>query len=131
MNKTEHTADVVHPNGKGTMSRRDIEFFLKIGLCLGFCVMVLVMFVSGSKLHHESARGLTLLVGIATAYLSLKKGYNPWCWLFSGGLAGLVILLWLDSSAESSEKHNWPGIVMSIYTVIWTTSSIILSLKAA
>jgi hypothetical protein len=129
--KTEQTVNVVRPKAKGTTSTRDIVFFVKIGLCLGFCVMVITMIISGQTLHRDSARGVTLLVGVATAYLAFKKGYNPWRWLFSGGLAGLVILLWLDSSADSSEKYNWPGVVMSIYTVIWITASSILSLHGA
>ena len=113
------------------MAKIYISVVVKTGLSLGFCVMIVMLIISGQSLHRDSARGITLLAGIATAFLSRSKGYNPWCWLFSGGLAGLLIWMWLDSSAYNPEKYNWPGIVMSIYTVIWSASSIILSLNAA
>jgi hypothetical protein len=33
-----------------------------------------------------------LFFGLLTALLAARKGYNPLCWFFAGGVVGLIVL---------------------------------------
>jgi hypothetical protein len=60
-------------------------------ILLGFILMFLVPSVRSFEVLFTMA---------ATVYFSYRRGFDPWFWLFAGGIVGLVCLLILpDASA--------------------------------
>jgi accessory gene regulator protein AgrB len=79
-----------------------------------------------------------LLFGLITAYFAQRKGYNPLCWILSGGLIGLAVVAFLpnvnqmasdeETQKAKLKKGNTIGIVMSAIIVVLT---VILSIVLA
>jgi len=101
---------------------------LQIGICVIGCAMFILLLVTGAA-HNDSGRGVTLLFGLLSAYIAQRKGCNPWCWVLSGGLTGLIILHIVTNNYASDSPEikdaNKVGVVMSIITVLWATLSVV------
>jgi accessory gene regulator protein AgrB len=103
----------------------------------GFRMVSRFMFVHGRK---KIMMGILrfLVFGLITAYFAQRKGYNPLCWILSGGLVGLAVVAFLPNikQMESDEetkkaklkKGNTIGIVMSAIIVVLT---VVLSIMLA
>ncbi len=46
---------------------------------------------------------LQLAIGVVTALMAGRKGYNPYIWFFAAGLIGLIVLAFLPFVNEKSE----------------------------
>jgi hypothetical protein len=81
---------------------------------------------------------LAIVFGLITAYCAQRKGYNPRCWILSGGLIGLAVWaeLWnhmRDASFSDDNERNAyikeqdkTGTIMSITVILWVILSVVL-----
>ena len=71
---------------------------------------------------------VAILVGVLTALLAARKGYNPAFWFLAGGIIGLVILAFLpfvneksklpeDERASKKKTGNDIGVAISVLAV--------------
>lgn len=73
---------------------------------------------------------LVLVLGLITALLAYRKGYNPYWWFFAANIIGLIILAFLpftnkqnlteEEKIKKVKRGNSIGRVLALITIILT-----------
>lgn len=72
---------------------------------------------------------ILILTGVLMAYLAHRKGFNPWAWILTGGIIGLIFIFRLPSAREEGldeyaieerkRKGNNTGSIISAIALIF------------